>query len=357
MQFDRAAAKQAGYTDEEIDQYLASLSTNVAQQLKTDTSDRTAGFDRAAAKQAGYTDEEINDFLANRPSAKEPSAAGVAAQMAAPATTAVAYNMPSGYNPQAVKQVVEPLKAAVPQTIQAYRAAPWKAGVDLAAGSMGLPPPYAAINTAEAAAKSGAAVKQSFTEGSRLASQFADAADTKKYFDLWQAAKDVSPGVEKTISDIYRTQGGGNAVKNWLTTTEEGKQFLTNPKTAQVAEQYLGALPSKMAQVGRVLKPLAVGAARVAGPVGTAMQVAEAMPYMEQSQIGQRTQSGEVGQLMRGARNMQLNQPTPAQLSPEEAQNLLSSGNQRMINVYGGEDALRSAVRRTAARKIIGLGQ
>jgi hypothetical protein len=130
-------------------------------------------------------------------------------------------------------------------------------------------------------------------------------------------------------------------VANWLKTSQEGQQFLTNPKTAQLAEQYLGAVPGKLAQAGKILKPVAVAAGRVAGPAGLAMNIYEASPYLEQAQIGQNTASGQVNQMMQAAKQAQLNRPTPAPLTPQEATNLLQSGDQRTIDIYGGAAALQ----------------
>ena len=280
--------------------------------------------------------------------AKEPNAS-----LLAPAVTA--YGMgPTGFSGQAVKEVLDPLKTAIPQTLQTYKAAPWKAGVDLAVGSMGLPPPYASNEGIQSSVKAYQAGKESLSEASRLASQFADKADIGKYQDLWTAVKRVDPGAEKVISEIYHTQGGGNAVKQWLTTTPEGQRFLADPKTAQIAEQYIGALPSKGAQVMKAVKPVLKGAARIAGPAGLAYDIYEAAPYLEQA--GPELSSGRAQDRIREAQRMMLNAPTPAPLSPTEAGNLLSSNDERTINIYGGrkrlEEIVASGVRGQAASRI-----
>jgi hypothetical protein len=51
---------------------------------------------------------------------------------------------------------------------------------------------------------------------------------------------------------------------------------------------------------------------------------------------------------------MMLNQPTPQPLSPAEMENLLASGDIRLINMYGGENAVKMAIRRKAAEKVLG---
>jgi hypothetical protein len=251
--------------------------------------------------------------------------------------------------------VAAPLKAIIPQTLQAYKAAPYKAGIDMVVGSMGLPPPYAAVEGIQSGVKAYQAGKESLSEASRLASQFADKSDIGKYQDLWKAVKKVDPGTEKVISNIYNSQGGGNAVKNWLTTTAEGQRFLADPKTAQIAEQYIGAMPGKGAQAMKVIGPVLKGAAKVAGPVGMAYNVYEAMPYLEQA--GPELTSGAAQNRMAQAQNMMVNRPTPAPLNPTEASNLLASGDERTINIYGGRarlnEIVKGGIRNLAAQRVL----
>jgi len=311
-------------------------------------------------KSSGFN---VDEFIAETPKETAPESKAEApvapvepdASLAAPAVTG--YGMgPTGYSGAAVKQVIEPLKAAIPQTLQTYKAAPWKAGVDLAAGSFGLPPPYATNEGLGAAVKGYQAGKESFTEASRLASQFADKADIGKYQDLWKAVSRVDPGTEKVISNIYHNQGGGNAVKNWLTTTAEGQKFLADPRTAQIAEQYIGTLPGKGAQAMKVISPMLKGAARIAGPVGMAANLYEAAPYLEKA--GPELTSGAAQNRMAQAQQMMLSRPTPAPIRPDEASNLLASGDERTISIYGGRarlnDIVKSGIRNKAAQRVLG---
>jgi hypothetical protein len=46
--------------------------------------------------------------------------------------------------------------------------------------------------------------------------------------------------------------------------------------------------------------------------------------------------SGQIPQAMQTARQAPLNAPTPAPLSPQQAANLMASGDQRTIDIYGG---------------------
>jgi hypothetical protein len=176
-------------------------------------------------------------------------------------------------------------------------------------------------------------------------------ATVKPYFDMLKSA----PGeVADKISDIWNNSGGNNAVKRWLNSAEGQALRQSIPDFGAKAAQYIEAAPSMLQQAGRMVKPLAMGAARVAGPVGLAYDVSQAMPYLEQAEVGRRTQSGEVGQMMRQARRAQLNAPTAAPLTAQEAANLVASGDQRMMQIYKEDAEIKNLMRRKAAEKVLG---
>lgn len=129
------------------------------------------------------------------------------------------------------------------------------------------------------------------------------------------------------------------------TALSPGSAAQTIAQTAEIAK----AAPGYAA---RAAGPILHGAARVAGPAGLAYDIYQALPYMAQG--GQELQSGRAAQRMRAARQSMLNAPTPAPLSPGEAENLLMSGDTRMIGIYGGEDKLREIIRRKAAERVMG---
>jgi len=82
MPFDRAAAKAAGYSDQEIDEYLnaAGEKGQAVQAVPTAPAIPDTSFDRNAAKASGYTDEEINNYLSGRPVARAQDALGATGQ-------------------------------------------------------------------------------------------------------------------------------------------------------------------------------------------------------------------------------------------------------------------------------------
>jgi len=167
--------------------------------------------------------------------------------------------------------------------------------------------------------------------------------------------KSAPAEVADKISDIWNTGGGNNAVKSWLNSAEGQALQKSNPQFAANAAKYIDATPGVLTQAGRMLRPMAVGAARVAGPVGMAANLYEAAPYLEQA--GPELSSGRAQNRIAEAQRMMLNRPTPQPLSPQEASNLLQSDDQRTINIYGGrahlEALVKSGIRQQAANRIL----
>ena len=250
-----------------------------------------------------------------------------------------------------MRPVVQPAIDVAKSTAAKYLAggaAPLKVATDIAGlATIGVPPFAAAQGVLEVGEKAKAGGEM-LSQASRLASQFGDAADTAKYFDLWNAADRAQPGIGAKITEIYNKGGGGNAVKAWLTSTDEGKSFLANPKVADIAKNYLGALPTPTQQVGRVAgaaaKAVGSGALRALGPAGLAYDVYQAGEVARETELGPRLAAGQgqlapaAAQAMMTQRNVSGYQPTP-----QEAANLLASGDQRTIEMYGGAQRLAQA--------------
>ena len=118
------------------------------------------------------------------------------------------------------------------------------------------------------------------------------------------------------------------------------EKLALNPQVVAAFDEIKGAFPTTMQKVGQVAGPALRGIAKVAGPAGLAYDIAEAYPYIQQANIGERAQAGEIQQQMNQARQAVLNAPNPRPLNPQEAANLLASGDQRTINIYGGAQKL-----------------
>ena len=53
-------------------------------------------------------------------------------------------------------------------------------------------------------------------------------------------------------------------------------------------------------------------------------------------------------------RNAISNAPSGYQPTAEEAQNIMQSGDQKLMNIYGGQDRLNQLIRMKAAKKVLG---
>lgn len=118
------------------------------------------------------------------------------------------------------------------------------------------------------------------------------------------------------------------------------EKLALNPQVVAAFDEIKGAFPTTMQKVGQVAGPALRGIAKVAGPAGLAYDAYEAYPYLQQANIGERAQAGEIQQQMNQAKLAVLNAPTPKPLTPQEAANLLASGDQRTIDIYGGVQKL-----------------
>jgi len=277
----------------------------------------------------------------------------------APAVTGAAMATPTGLG-QAAKVVGSAVAPYAKEVLGGYVTKPMTAVADAVLMGTGLPP---MVGPAQGFMDRASAVKQGMIDASKQASMGAETLSPvrgtpttttiKPYFDMLKSAPDE---VAAKISDIWNTKGGNNAVKSWLNSAEGQALQKANPQFAGNAAKFVEATPGALAQAGRLIKPLAVGAARVAGPIGMAANLYEAAPYLEQA--GPEASSGRAQNRIAEAQRMMLSRPTPAPLSPQEASNLLQSDDQRTINIYGGranlEALVKSGLRQKAASKVLG---
>ena len=107
-------------------------------------------------------------------------------------------------------------------------------------------------------------------------------------------------------------------------------------------------IPTEVPPVGRVagvmgkVAPVLRTAGRVLGPAGLAMNAYDASQYAEAAKLGERLANGQGQMAQQAFRHNAVNMPTPQQLQPTEAANLLASGDQRTINIYGGVQHLQA---------------
>jgi len=259
-------------------------------------------FDRAAAKAAGYSDEEINAYLqANPEVAKETP-------------------LPSSGN----EDVPPPPSTVIPEIDRTNEAF---ATMGLGAGG--------ALGEVGGLAKD-LAVPAAAAYGAYKLKQVADAT--------------VNRMGQGSVAPVGSPQNpiGGQSSPTARPVTVTGPAAPQNVPinrapavpTAAPAAQSGGNIMSKMAPYLQAAGKFAAPVARVAGPAGAVASAYEAAPYLQQANVGARAASGEVGKMAKGASRVGLNMPTPAPLSPQEARNLLDSGDERTINIYGGRQKL-----------------
>lgn len=277
----------------------------------------------------------------------------------APTVTGAAYGVGTGAG-TAGRIVGGAVMPYAKEVAGSYISKPLTAVADAVLVTSGVPP---LAGPASGLADRAAAVKQGMIEASKQASMGAPTLSPVKgvpttttvgpYFEM---LKSVPQDVAAKISNIWNTQGGNNAVRAWLNSAEGQALQRSNPEFAAKAASFTQAAPSALTQFGRVLRPLAVGAARIAGPVGIGMNLYEAQPYL--AEAGPELSSGRAQDRIRSARMAMLNAPTPAPLTPQEAGNLLASGDERTIGIYGGrarlQEIINGAIRQKAASKVLG---
>lgn len=271
------------------------------------------------------------------------------------AVTGAAFATPTGAA-QASKVVGGAVAPYAKEVVKGYLSKPLSAAADVGLMAVGAPP---VVGPVQGFMDRAGAIKQGMMEASKQASMGSPTlspvkgvpttATVRPYFDMLKSA----PGeVADKISDIWNTQGGNNAVKRWLNSAEGQALRKAIPEFGANAAKYIEAAPTAMQQAGRMVKPLAVGAARVAGPAAMAYDVSNAMEFARQQQLGQRLAQGQGGAAQRAFRNMNVQygyQPTA-----QEAENLLASGAARDIQAFGGEDRLKRLIREEAAKRVVG---
>jgi hypothetical protein len=269
-------------------------------------------FDRAAAKASGYSDEEIDAYLqANPHVAKETPPAPVSADTPPPPSTEVpdinrtaealataglgAGNVISGVG-GAVKDLIAPAASA-------YGA--YKLG-QVANSAINRFGQGAAANPVP----QGPVAPNIGTPGNPIGAQTARTVP-------------VSGAVAPEGVPIQRV------AQQAATTAAAPAEASMMARAGQMASQYAPAMRAGLGMAGRL-----------AGPAGLAYSLYQAAPELHAA--GQQLNLGQAQQRMRQAQQAPLTMPTPAPLSAQEANNLLASGDERTINIYGGRQKLMS---------------
>jgi hypothetical protein len=280
----------------------------------------------------------------------------------APTVTGIGFDQPVGFNAQAVKQGLSPMIEAVPKTLGIYSSKPVAGIADVAAIAMGLPPPVAAFQGGKGIMALPGAIGATTSEIGKITSQspmMTSPVSGNQYPSSVPAYREiqraVGPEAAQRMSEAY-AKGGNNAVLKYLDSAPEVRAMMSSDDFARLYDSYRGAVPSKMAQVGKVVGPVVRGAARVLGPVGMAADVYQAQQFAEESQLGPRLAQGQ-GQTAPNAfrsMNVPYGQGFTNTMTPDQASAVLQSGSDRDIQAFGGRDYLSELIRKKAAEKVLG---
>ena len=240
---------------------------------------------------------------------------------------------PAGYNVEGIKQTVSPLVQAGKGALGGYIKNPITAAVDVGAMHMGLPPPYATAESAKGLYNTYGAAKTAMNTAQGLASKIAETPGVEASFNK---LIDALPKTEALRMNELINKRGAQGLKEFIDSS--GDAIKAMPEVKELA----GMVPSRMAQVGKIVAPVLRTAGKVLGPAGLAMNAYDAQQYAEAAKLGERLSGGQGQMAQYTFRHNSVSMPTPQQLQPTEAANLLASGDQRTIQIYGGQQHLQA---------------
>jgi hypothetical protein len=132
---------------------------------------------------------------------------------------------------------------------------------------------------------------------------------------------------------------------------KEAQIAATQGKSAVEGSNFIKTITQKFAPMAEAVAPIVNNPVtrtlgRVAGPAGMAYNVYEAGKFAHDADLGGRLARGEAQFAPNAARNVMLNKNVSGYTpSREEAANLLASGDERTINIYGGRQRLQQLAR------------
>jgi hypothetical protein len=252
---------------------------------------------------------------------------------------------PTGFSGSAVKQTLQPFAQIPARVFNSYGSGisgAGKAVADTLMATHGMPPVFGTASALKGLHETYGALKEAANTGQALASRIA-----------------TTPGLQNTFNQLMDTLPKSEAARLTNLITERGaqgmKEFFDTASDAvramPEARELTQLVPSRMQQIGRVIAPVIRGAAKVAGPVGMAMNAYDASQYAQESGLGQRLAQGQGLQAEQAFR--QRNTQYGAPISPEQAQAVLQSGSPRDIEGLGGQEFLNSVIRQQAAAQAL----
>lgn len=195
------------------------------------------------------------------------------------------------------------------------------------------------------------------TAGSKVVNAYVNNPITKLAPDLAAAAAGFPPPYA-TSQAIGATQGAYNVGKklaaapaaapapvNPMMQTEFGQEIARRAAAAEAETMANRSVIQKiaMSKVMQMAAPALNTAARVAGPAGLAYNAYEAGNMARETQLGERLAAGQGRAAPQAFRQMnpQYGSGFNQSITADQARSILSSGNARDIQAFGGMDALR----------------
>lgn len=274
-------------------------------------------------------------FLAAKETAEEPAmVAETQVPVTTPEPTAVPQLPVTGYGPGIGSQLAatnmgktaaamaQPYVRAGQNLVGQYAASPLtKLAPDLAAVSMGVPPPIATSQALQATQQAGQAAMRSR----------------------------VPPPAVPTFQSAAPAPTPAQVANNPMLAEMARLQAAAQTETLANRSMIQKIAMSKIVQTAA---PVLNTAARVAGPVGAAYNLYEAGNMARDTQLGERLAAGQGGRAEQAFRTMNPGFATGTSpklgitgfnntLTTEQARDILASGNQRDIQAFGGTDFLR----------------
>jgi hypothetical protein len=167
-----------------------------------------------------------------------------------------------------------------------------------------------------------------------------------------QVAQNVGNQVAQTVANQASSVGTGTGPnlqlqQGGLSTgaiAPEAETVAQASKVVAPAAEAGGGMLSRVAPYLQTAGKIAAPVARVAGPAGMAMAAYDAAKYAQQSGLGQRLAQGEGARGMQAFHNLSNQNVSGYILTPQEAKNVLASGDERTINMYGGRTRLQGII-------------
>lgn len=212
------------------------------------------------------------------------------------------------------------------------------------------------------AANAGRIAKPFATAGSTLLNSYVTNPITKLAPDLAAVSMGVPPpnatskalGATQGAFNVARSLPGGPGVSIAPPAPPGAAQVSSNPMLAEMAARQAAAQTETLAnrsviqkiamsKVMQMAAPALNTAARVAGPAGLAYNAYEAGNMARETQLGERLAAGQGRAAPQAFRQMntQYGGGFNQTITADQARSILGSGNARDIQAFGGMDALR----------------